>query len=82
MLEIKIKDKIDLKELEKFGFIETSNMYTKPVFTDDKRIVVDKNSRRYGIDFNDCYTAKDIEIWTDTLYNLIQVGFVEKVKEK
>lgn len=89
---LKIKDSVDLKELEKFGFkyekkkyyIETARdlMYSETdgaVFPVNKRlaIYVNVNDRKIII-------TKNIVCWqnqskVDVLFDLIQAGLVEKV---
>lgn len=74
---LKIKDNVDMKELEKFGFkyyeheFEWYNeRYTNIAILDDKHW--DKGNR--GI--CNVWSTKDLEI----LFDLIQAGLVEKVK--
>ena len=94
---LKIKDKVDLKELEKFGF--------KKHKRDEKHIVVSKWAMERIYDeesFNPSYSLHSfpiieltqtgygiridlvakwdyIETSLETIYDLIQAGFVEKV---
>lgn len=74
---LKIKDNVDLKELEKFGFELNSKewfekdanngyLYVKPI---SKEIV-----------YSPVNTARDIEC--NDLYDLIQAGLVEKVEDE
>ena len=83
---LKIKDNVDLKELEKFGF----------KFVKVKR--VDEFDYYYEIEQSDetlTVFVKDKSIWTcsnnfagytdtifDVLFDLIQAGLVEKVEEE
>ena len=93
---LKIKDDIDLKELEKFGFKHTiDNTYYKTEPNDDyerfeTNIVVNpkgnfvKNEIIIEICDDDNSEEKcdiDIGMEIDTLYDLIQAGLVEKVEE-
>ena len=77
---LKIRDDIDLKELEKYGFVctKTYEWYEKIVEYDyNQRIyyyVLDKD-RRIEISTYDGYDNK----LDDTLYDLIKDGLVEKV---
>lgn len=79
---LKIRDDVDLKELEKFGFIQekfiTGN-WCKKVYlgndNDDKNFYVISASDR-----NINLVRLDGEL-DNTLYDLIQAGVVEKVKE-
>lgn len=72
---LKIKDNIDLKELEKFGFREkTNNKYEKGRLFDQYMEI--QEDRIIAI-----YTSDDKGIDEDTLYDLIQAGLVEKVSD-
>ena len=64
---LKIKDSVDLKELEKFGFKKTENSDWKHM-NKEREIYVVSNDYDIGI-------SKDT---TDKLYDLIQSGLVEK----
>ena len=78
---LKIKDNVDLKELEKYGFenitresfIAKHYCYVSECGTNTFRILV-KNNRT--LSFN-CPTNKVL----NTLYDLIQAGLVEKAEE-
>ena len=78
---LKIKDNVDLKELEKYGFKYYAMLYMKEIIRgeDDliekKTIYVEELNRRLSIK-NGLFNV-DIEL--DTLYDLIQAGLVEKV---
>lgn len=70
---LKIKDNIDLKELEKFGFIKTGNIYHyKNIFTVTVLMVFD--NRKISIPRDDNGNM--------ILFDLIQAGIVEKVEDK
>ena len=78
---LKIKDSVDLKELEKFGFEEEENNYfyygfTRPDCNSEIRMYVDKKDRTITTGF-DMYVAED-KIH-DKIYDLIQAGLVEKM---
>jgi len=79
---LKIKDDVDLKELEKFGFKPNYvfREYTKKVYlkndNDDKNVYVINGITRV-IELSRLDDELD-----DTLYDLIQAGLVEKVIEK
>lgn len=73
---LKIKDNVDLKELEKFGFYEFRGNYTKHTANaywcvrEKDRIIV---------------FSSGMGLWARTLtelYDLIQAGLVEKVVEE
>ena len=81
---LKIKDNVDLKELEKYGFRNfiLFSEYNKNVyeFLRSKHLQVNKETK-------EIYLEK-IEIWQDSrenldlLYDLIQDGLVEKVQDE
>lgn len=81
---LKIKDNIELKELEKFGFEKNSfaRCYLKDISTeyDKNTIFIKKDNRRIIIDhYQDEYGSTDIDN-LDTLYDIIKAGLVEKVE--
>ncbi len=84
---LKIKDNVDLKELEKFGFksvkrscitkVDTYIEYFKKVYlcndNDDKLCYyIDENDRLFRV------ARLDGELLDDTLYDLIKADLVEK----
>lgn len=75
---LKIKDNVDLKKLEEFGFEfikgDVSDYYNLENDEDESDyIVIDADTREIRI----CsINAKQID---DTIYNLIEAGLVEKV---
>ena len=81
---LKIKDNVDLKELEKYGFKDFILFceYLENVFEflRSKHLNVNKETK-------EIYLEK-LEIWQDSresldiLYDLIQSGLVEKVKDE
>ena len=82
---LKIRDDVDLKELEKFGFkeIKTSNgniyyfQITKN-YAEYVHITI-YNDRYITLDVNyEDYFTEDIDIF----YDLIQAGLIEKVVEE
>ena len=70
---LKIKDEIDLKDLEIFGLFKRHNYYTKRNRFDVEVISVMEDDK----------IIEDIadDTAVNTLYDLIQAGLVEKVKE-
>lgn len=82
---LKIKDNVDLKELEKYGFSkkvsEKCYVYT---FNDDKydiSLIIFGDTRKiiiYGAMYGGYEDGKTVE---PMLYDLIQAGLVEKVEE-
>ena len=81
---LKIKDNVDLKELEKYGFIKVRKGMTD--FVPEVKYWYTLNNSEY-----DCITVfKDRHIFFgldcygktyDVIYNLIKDGLVEKVDE-
>lgn len=72
---LKIKDNVDLKELEKFGFkkdIEEQYM----IENWDIFVGTEKNERELVLDFG--FNNENISV----LYDLIQAGLVEKIEEE
>jgi len=83
---LKIKDNVDLKKIEKFGFIDVNNIETD--FCEDVKYFCPA----YDYDEYDCLTIfddKSISVGLDTqngkvldtLYDLIKADLVEKVEE-
>jgi hypothetical protein len=85
---LKIKDDVDLKELEKFGFIINKDCATYQN-TNDEYIYIYSN-KKIEIEFERFYDELDIggpslchslsNTLLNTLYDLIQAGLVEKVE--
>lgn len=79
---LKIKDNIDLKKLEKFGFKYHRKIYIKDTkrgccnLVENKKIYVEENSRNISMGIGIFNT--DIEL--DTIYDLIKADLVEKVE--
>ena len=80
---LKIKDDVDLKELEKFGFkfmkCDNKQYYTKQFVDDDgwsRAYWVDTEKKQIELEANNPVILLD-----DTLYDLIQAELVEKVEE-
>lgn len=80
---LKIKDSVDLKELEKFGFEDKGLIYTKKIKRENsflgisniKDVFVDGLTRQIGIQeglFN-------VDAELNTIYDLIKADLVEKV---
>lgn len=83
---LKIKDEVDLKELEKFGFKydeETKMYYKNCIGTFNKFFIPTENNldefRGQIIFHNQSNFATTL--YLDTLYDLIQAGLVEKIEE-
>ena len=74
---LKIKDNVDLKELEKFGFesgiykrIKNGNLLYMVIITNTHRYLQIRNAH--------CDIAGSLQI---LIYDLIQAGLVEKIEE-
>ena len=85
---LKIKDNVDLKELEKFGFKYDNGAWKfvpDPKYSPENSLYVETYKNRIGIDgethWGDSYYYLEDEI-LDTLYKLITAGLVERVEEK
>ena len=90
---LKIKDNVDLKELEKFGFVYEEYDVTEE---DDEEPVIFKYYRN-GNTYKDYWITVDIDtrilddecankmyaeiVPADLIYDLIQAGLVEKVED-
>ena len=83
---LKIKDNVDLKELEKFGFENNCNNKCliksyKQEFTQDDYVFINKEDKVIRIGhYQEEYGATNIIKVSDTLYDLIQANLVEKVE--
>lgn len=75
---LKIRDDVDLKELEKYGFIKECNWYTKEVefcTGDLLRYYINEDDKTIEVS-----TYDGVELCLDnTLYDLIKADLVEKV---
>ena len=81
---LKIKDDVDLKELEKYGFIrdtDLSNDYETvySVSQGYQRLCIELNNRT--IFLIEPYFSNTFMLKNNTLFDLIQAGLVEKVEE-
>lgn len=81
MLKIlKIKENVDLKELEKFGFTDLEACYKKiKLLGAQYFIFVDKQTKK--ITRLHPYSLRE-EVVEEEIQDLIQAGLVEEVKEK
>ena len=75
---LKIKDEVDLKELEKFGFKYTEGEDWHKSNFDMYLSLGDK--RELNIDCDDHYFNTDIRECVDWIFDLIRAGLVEKVE--
>lgn len=83
---LKIKDNVNLKELEKFGFIEKRKYIRKDDIAIEKEtrdlLIQTSNYCPYG-DRKPLNNKNGLMTYIDsTIYDLIQAGLVEKVKEE
>ena len=81
---LKIKDNVDLKELEKFGFENDGYNYYYDFIpynedtSNGQYVLVDIKTRKIYLDYIDLdYFDKSVEL----LYDLIKADMVEKVEE-
>ena len=78
---LKIKDSVDFKELEKFGFKKKYSTYTKVCkgFFNSFEIKIDASNSKYRGKI--CFLYWRInEIGEETLFDLIKADLVEKVE--
>jgi len=75
---LKIKESIDLKELEKFGFIFRANLFYKPSKKDRDLVDVLIHQESKIID---CSGILGHNEKLDTLYDLIKADMIEKIEE-
>lgn len=78
---LKIKDSVDLKELEKFGFDDEEDRYfyyefTAPDCNSELRLYVDKKTREISTGFDMYVSPYRIH---DKIYDLIKANMVEQV---
>lgn len=79
---LKIKDNVDLKELEKFGFKQNEylkNCLIKTTENVDYHII--KTTRKLDRFFNKGSKFHRFEIYDNTLYDLIKADMIEKVDD-
>lgn len=73
---LKVKDNVDLKELEKYGF--EYNEYTKN-YENDKCDMLIQTKRTLNI--STYLEMLDLDMYQELLYNLIKDDLIEKVDE-
>ncbi len=86
---LKIKDNVDLKELEKFGFIHHKLIYVKEYvrysefeeLNTRKEVSIEEKSRNIRIGINSGYMQFNTDIELDIIYDLIKADIVEKVDD-
>lgn len=78
---LKIRDDIDLKELEKYGFEENSFYYSKILDFEYYKVKIDvEKDRKYLIIQNDYYDSNYACYIPSLIYDLIKANLVEKVE--
>lgn len=75
-MALRINPDVDLKELEKFMFLEAEQYYYYPVVDCSVELRIWKSDRTLYISVND---FEDYVEELDKLFDLIQAGLVEKV---
>lgn len=84
---LKIRDGIDLKELEKYGFnVDDENFIWKTVKCnipkyDNLDLIIFQQKILKNVDYYNCFDYKDWSAF-DTLYDLIKDGLVEKIDQE
>lgn len=85
---LRIKENVDLKELEKFGFRKTCGIYQIDLEEEKSSSLITRiymciylNKIDRIIRFSSHYCEKET-VKLDTLYDLIEAGLVEKVEER
>ena len=79
---LKIKDNVDLKELEKFGFIEYNDSYKRDYYNDYLTSIDKKTREILKVDYewsflkNKCYKNSTYKI-----NDLMEANLVEKVDD-
>lgn len=80
---LKIKDNVDLKELEKYGFEENSFYYSKTFNFEYYEVKIDvEKDRKYLIIQNDYYDSDYACYIPNLIYDLIKADLIEKVSEE
>ena len=83
---LKIKDNVDLKELEKFEFKKMKNHYYKSKRNSYSKnlengyIEIDSDTRWISQDGTNFFRIDEIK-YQDTIYDLIKADLVEKVED-
>lgn len=82
---LKIKDNVDLNELEKYGFVKNKKriwiLYSYNYETERARFMVEIDKER-GLSVFECRDYPDTaQCFGEFLFDLIQAGLVEKVEK-
>lgn len=79
---LKIKDNIDLKELEKFGFTKGTYYYSKKIEYEYYQVIIQIILDTKHIYIKNDYFDGDYACFVpNDIYDLIQAGLVEKVED-
>ncbi len=79
---LKIRDNVDLKELEKFGFEENGFYYSKTFNFEYYKVEIHiEKDRKYLIIKNDYYDSNYDCYIPSLIYDLIKANLIEKVEE-
>lgn len=84
-MALRIKDSVDLKELEKFGFMKCLNLGDGEKYWCIADLFIGKDRRILqddGINLCKSIDYKLSEIEVNIIFDLIQAGLVEKVEEE
>lgn len=80
---LKIKDNVDLKELEKFGFVKYDNEFYFDIvpYTVENQsyLCISEKDKQIDTGFVE---LGDIDTMVDKIYDLIQAGLVEKIEKE
>ena len=79
---LKIKDNVDLKELEKFGFEKNEYSYVKKIYCRLCTIIIEVHPDKLIFLQNDYYDNDFSYLIPNIIYDLIQAGLVERVEDK
>ena len=81
---LRIKESVDLKELEKYGFEKESDYYSKIICTGRRgqffELIIGEDKILYGWS-EGADGSGTLGYFDNTLYDLIEAGLVEKVGE-
>lgn len=75
---LKIKDNVNFDELEKLGFKPEVWWVNTIVYVCDETAIIQKNREITTTKYQD---NTDLNVFLDTIYDLIQAGLIEKVGE-
>ena len=78
---LKIKDNVDLKELEKFGFKEYNDCYSRLYKTDTSTVINKETRELRDIDIDSFLTIVDLGE-SKRVNDLIKADLVEKVGDE